>query len=46
MAGMVGAFFRKELSSYQRVERQCEEVLNVFQPWAVTAETKFSCGCW
>lgn len=48
MAGMVGAFFnricqqqppiRTELSSYQRVEKWCEEVLNVFEPWAVTAE--------
>lgn len=56
MAGMVGAFFnsicqqqpriRTELSSYQTVERWCEEVPNVFQPWAVTAEAKFSFGSW
>lgn len=56
MVGMVGAFFnsicqqqlriRAELSSYQRVESWCEEISNLFQLWAVTAEAKSSSGSW
>lgn len=54
MAGMVGGFLKVSVSNSPELEQNYPHITewkdgvkrNVFPPWAVTAEAKFSFGSW